>query len=50
MKAWVLGDPNELMLIDKLIVMPGKAEFLVKIDAVVSAQQILILLVMVRQF
>ena len=34
MKAWVLGDPNEPMLIDKPIVMPGKAEFLVKIDAV----------------
>ena len=34
MKAWVLGDPNELMLIDKPIVMPGKAEVLVKIDAV----------------
>ena len=34
MKAWVLVDPNELMLIDKPIVMPGKAEFLVKINAV----------------
>ena len=34
MKAWVLGDPDELMLIDKPIVMPGKAEVLVKIDAV----------------
>ena len=34
MKAWVLGDPDELMLIDKPIVMPGKAEVLIKIDAV----------------
>ena len=33
-KAWVLGDPNELMLIDKPVVVPGKAEVLVKIDAV----------------
>ena len=34
MKAWVLGDPDGLTLIDKPIVMPGKAEVLVKIDAV----------------
>ena len=34
MKAWVLGDPDELSLIDKPIVMPGKAEVLIKIDAV----------------
>ena len=34
MKAWVLGNPGQLMLIDKPIVMPGKAEVLVKIDAV----------------
>ena len=34
MKAWVLGDPGELSLIDKPIVMPGKAEVLIKIDAV----------------
>ena len=34
MKAWVLGDPDELLLIDKPIVMPDKAEVLVKIDAV----------------
>ena len=33
MKAWVLGDPGELSLIDKPIVMPGKAEVLIKIDA-----------------
>ena len=50
MKAWVLGDPDELMLIDKSIVMPGKAEVLVKIDVQqLSAQQILTLLVMARQ-
>ena len=34
MKAWVLGNPDQLMLIDKPIVMPGKAEVLVRIDAV----------------
>ena len=34
MKAWVLGDPNELILIYKPIVIPDKAEVLVKIDAV----------------
>ena len=34
MKAWVLGDPDELVLIDKPVAMPGKAEVLVKIDAV----------------
>ena len=34
MKAWVLGDPDELSLIDKPIVMPGKSEVLIKIDAV----------------
>ena len=34
MKAWVLGDPDELSLIDKPVVMPGKAEVLIKIDAV----------------
>ena len=34
MKAWVLGDPNEILLIDKPIEMPGKSEVLVKIDAV----------------
>ena len=42
-----LGDPDELSLIDKPIVMPGKAEVLIKIDAVASVQQILMLLVMV---
>lgn len=34
MKAWVLGDPDELKLIDKEIPVPGKAEALVRIDAV----------------
>ncbi len=34
MKAWVLGDPNEILLIDKPVEMPGKSEVLVKIDAV----------------
>ena len=34
MKAWVLGNPDQLMLIEKPIVMPGKAEVLVRIDAV----------------
>ena len=27
MKAWVLGDPEELLLIDKPIVMLGKQNF-----------------------
>jgi L-iditol 2-dehydrogenase len=34
MKAWVLGNPNELQLIDKPIPMPRRAEVLVRIDAV----------------
>ncbi len=34
MKAWVLGDPDELRLIDKDVPMPGRAEALVRIDAV----------------
>ena len=34
MKAWVLGNPYEISLIDKPVEMPGKAEVLVKIDAV----------------
>jgi L-iditol 2-dehydrogenase len=33
-KAWVLGDPGELKLVDKPIPVPGKAEVLVRIDAV----------------
>ena len=34
MKAWVLGDPDQLTLVDKPIEMPNKAEVLVRIDAV----------------
>jgi L-iditol 2-dehydrogenase len=34
MKAWVLGDPDELFLRDKPVPMPGRAEVLVRIDAV----------------
>ncbi|WP_102960066.1 zinc-dependent alcohol dehydrogenase [Mangrovicella endophytica] len=34
MKAWVLGDPGELTLIDKPVPVPKKAEVLVRIDAV----------------
>src|SRR5260370_36159037 len=34
MKAWVLGDPDELLLRDKPTPVPGRAEALVRIDAV----------------
>ena len=34
MKAWVLGDPDELKLTRKPVPAPGKAEALVRIDAV----------------
>jgi L-iditol 2-dehydrogenase len=34
MRAWVLGDPGQLSLVDKPIAMPGRAEVLVRIDAV----------------
>jgi L-iditol 2-dehydrogenase len=34
MKAWVLGGPDELVLRDKPVPMPGRAEVLVRIDAV----------------
>ena len=34
MKAWILGDPDELSLVEKPIQMPGKAEVLLRIDAV----------------
>lgn len=34
MKAWVLGGPDELSLRDKPVPMPGRAEVLVRIDAV----------------
>ncbi len=34
MKAWVLGNPDELVLRDKPVPVPGRAEVLVRIDAV----------------
>src|SRR5258708_32128947 len=34
MKAWVLGGPDELLLRDKPTPIPGRAEVLVRIDAV----------------
>jgi L-iditol 2-dehydrogenase len=34
MKAWVLGDPGELRLEEKPVPLPGRAEVLVRIDAV----------------
>ena len=34
MKAWVLGNPNELKLIDKDVPLPKKSEVLIRIDAV----------------
>jgi len=34
MKAWVLGGPDELLLRDKPTPVPGRAEVLVRIDAV----------------
>ncbi|WP_247716814.1 zinc-dependent alcohol dehydrogenase [Gymnodinialimonas ceratoperidinii] len=34
MRAWVLGDPEELSLIEKPMPTPGRAEVLVRIDAV----------------
>src|SRR5207249_5455030 len=34
MKAWVLGGPDELFLRDKPTPVPGRAEVLVRIDAV----------------
>lgn len=34
MKAWVLGDPDQLHWVDKPVPVPGKAEVLVRIDAV----------------
>ena len=34
MKAWVLGDPGELTLVEKTVPTPKKAEVLVRIDAV----------------
>ena len=34
MKAWVLGGPDELMLVEKPVPEPGRAEVLVRIDAI----------------
>ena len=34
MKAWVLGNPGELTLAEKLVPEPGPAEVLVRIDAI----------------
>jgi L-iditol 2-dehydrogenase len=34
MKAWVLGDPNQLTLVDKPVPQPANAEVLVRIDAI----------------
>ena len=34
MRAWVLGDPDQLSLIEKPLPVPGRAEALVRIDAV----------------
>ncbi len=34
MRAWVLGDPDQLFLRDKPTPVPGRAEVLVRIDAV----------------
>jgi 2-desacetyl-2-hydroxyethyl bacteriochlorophyllide A dehydrogenase len=34
MRAWVLDDPGQLGLVDKPIPMPGRAEVLVRVDAV----------------
>ncbi len=34
MKAWVLGDPDQLLLREKPVPMPARAEVLVRIDAV----------------
>ena len=34
MKAWVLGEPDELSLVDKPLPVPGRSEALVRIDAV----------------
>jgi len=34
MKAWVIGDPDELIQVEKPVPMPSRAEILVRIDAV----------------
>jgi L-iditol 2-dehydrogenase len=34
MKAWVLGDPEQLSMVEKPVPQPGRAEVLVRIDAI----------------
>jgi threonine dehydrogenase-like Zn-dependent dehydrogenase len=34
MKAWVLGDPDQLLLLEKPVPIPSRAEVLIRIDAV----------------
>ena len=34
MKAWVLGNPHEMKLIEKPVPVPGPAEVLVKVGAI----------------
>src|SRR3954451_6417107 len=34
MKAWVLGNPGELSLVEKPVPEPGRAEVLVRVDAI----------------
>ena len=34
MKAWVLGGPEELSLVEKPVPQPGPAEVLVRVDAI----------------
>src|SRR5260370_27862608 len=34
MKAWVLGGPEELTLVDKPMLQPGPAEVLLRVDAI----------------
>jgi len=34
MKAWVIGDPDELVQVEKPVPMPSRAEILIRIDAV----------------
>ena len=34
MKAWVLGNPEELALVEKPVPEPGAAEVLVRVDAI----------------
>ena len=34
MKAWVLGDPDEVILTEKPVPEPGRAEVLVRIDTI----------------